>query len=231
MTHAPITKPRLARAIERREDWPVQQFGQSDDVSTFQGKTGCTHTILQSLIHLWRGVRVSQDEISRIARYPWPNANPRMRGLTPAEVVRVFDSYRLPYVVASGASIEVVLRASNKAPVLYGVRYGDYPHAKGLAEPNVFRSIAAIEHGATQRSGFDGAHACELLGYEHHATSSPHYDAFSHEPNHNSGRTESPRRPAFDVITTVQLRKAFEAITTAGWANTYAFLPTRDLPL
>lgn len=229
MTHATITKPRLQKAIDRRRAWPVQQFGQADDVSTFAGRTGCTHTVLQALIDIWRGLRPSHDSISRTARYPWPSANPRARGLTPAEVVRVLAAYRLPYTIASGAEIETVLRASNRAPVIYGIRYGDYPRSDDLP-PGRAQPPYAEQHGATQRTGFDGAHACLLLGYELHTVKPQHYDAFSMEPNHNSGRAETPRRPAYDVITTIQLKRAFEAITTTGWSRTYAFLPTRELP-
>ena len=227
-------KAALSRAIEVRERFPLQQFGQAHDWSTWDGKTGCAHTTLQSLVKMWTGRDVTPDDISRVALYPWPSKNPGRRGLRADEVFRVFRKYGLPYSLAVGMTVEQLLRASNKAPVLFGVRYGDYPLAKGIRPP--WRAVPpyAEEHGATQRYGFDGAHMAMLLGYEPHVVNgkTTHYDAYVFEPNHNSGRIENPRRPAYDVITTQQLRRAFESIKSLPvWTRTYAFVPTRSLPI
>ena len=205
---------------------PVHQFGQSNDATTFAGRTACTHVALQVLIEFWTGRRATIDEISRIAFYPKPAANPEMRGLRPVEVVRVLQHFKMPYRLALGLSVEELLRASNKGPCLFGMRYGDYPRNDALP-PWRARPPYAEVNGATQRAGFDGAHAGVLGGYEFDATDA-RYEAYTVEPNHASGRPENPKNPPFDLITTSQLRQAFEAIKTTAWNATYAFVPTRE---
>lgn len=225
-------KPALNRYLDQRRARPRHQFGQAGCASTFGGSSGCTHTALQDLIQLWTGRILTHDDISRIAGYPWPSQNRTRRGLQWPEVQRVFRHFGLPYVMKSGLTVEELLRASNLAPALVGIRYGDHPRKQGLATPNVFRNGPAELNGATQRAGFDGAHAAVLAGYEPHRVKgvTKHYDAYVVEPNH--GSASRPEKPAYDVITTAQLRRAFEAIKTLPrWNATYAFVATRALPI
>jgi hypothetical protein len=214
-----------------RSNIALQQFGQSDDESTFNGATGCTHTILQRLIKAKTGAAPSHDVISQIAGYPWPSGNPGMRGLFSgnsgtSEVERVIARYALPYKVVFGWSWAGIVSASSMGPVMIGVRYGYWPEWRGYSyhgtladgKPNGY----AARHGKTQLTGFEtGFHAALYLGNVGSVS-------YGNEPNH--GSTARPEKPDYDVLTIDQGRRAYDAYSSSGrsplaWVPTRAFRP------
>jgi hypothetical protein len=219
--------PRLRKAITRRKSQPRQQFGQAADATTGNGKGACTQTSLQSLIYIWTGVVYTLDRISAVSGYPgYATAG---RGMTAREVQRALDAFHVPYKIATDLEFFLLMRAAVNGPVLVGVRYGDWPRKAGLPS---WRNGHALENGATQLAGFDGAHMTLLLGA--HVTVRDaagrivRREAYDHEPNH--GSTARPEKPPYDRVTTAQLKRAYESLRTLG-RSTYAFVPTRQLPV
>jgi hypothetical protein len=70
--------------------------------------------------------------------------------------------------------------------------------------------------------GFSGAHAVLALGY--HKTPAG-YRAYVNEPNH--GNPARPERPVYDIVTTAQLKKAWEK--TLLLQPNWAYVPTRTV--
>jgi hypothetical protein len=226
--------PQLRKAIKKRRAWPVQQFGQANDYYTFGGATGCTQTVLQALIHLWFGTKVSQDTISRVAGYPLPGANPNRRGLRPSEVMRVVNHYHLPYKVVFGMPVLDVAHASKLAPVGFGHIYGWWPEWKGYhyggttadGHPNGYATPTG-HAGRTQLKGFNnGPHFGLLLGYAADPDAPDLYYAW--EPNHNSA--SRPEKPPYDRMTYGQFTNVYESYRDVGHRSLYALVPTRTLP-
>jgi hypothetical protein len=223
------SKPRLDRALALRRSRPIQQFGQGDDYYTFNGATGCTHTVLQTLALLWRGKFYSHDEISRLAGYPPPGSNRGRRGLSPSEVMRFCNAARLPYKLAWGLSSSQVLQRSNYAPVMFGHAYSWTPEWKGYryggltadGRPNGFASPSG-RAGKTQLSGFTGAHASLLLGY----LPDP-YRAYVHEPNH--GSPTRSEKPPYDIYAFRNFRPMYDSYRTVLRRTAYALIPTKGL--
>lgn len=224
----------LRKAILAARRWPAQQFGQAGDYYTFSGATGCTHTVLQRLIYLWTGRKVSHDTISRVAGYPPPGRNARRRGLTPQEVERVVKHYGLPYKVVFGLTYTEVIEASKKGPVGFGHAYGWWPEWKGYrydgvradGKPNGFANPSG-KCGRTQLTGFNqGAHFGLLLGV---ATDPAKPDVvYAHEPNH--GSPARPEKPAYDRMTVAQFREVYDSYSDVLGRAPYALVPTRTLP-
>jgi len=201
----------------------LQQFGQNGDVSTFNGATGCTHTILQILILAKTGHIYSHDEISKIAGYPWPSQNPARRGLRTStdpnsELMRVVRHFGLPYkpVFYNSQVTDAIwtwLCNLNNArgPVLVGVKYDWYPEHRGTVynghtadgRPNGYAEF----NGATQITGFYGPHATLRVGYAKMADGRWH--DFWREPNH--GSPSRPERPAYDRFLSGQGRTAINS--------------------
>lgn len=220
-----MTKPVLEHALSTaRSNLWLQQFGQTGDASTLNGALGCTHTILQYLLLLWKGRRLSHDQISLLAGYPFPDDNPTRRGMTNMEVGVFCAEVDLPYEWAFDLTPSQILQKSNIAPVLLGVKYKDWPAAKSMGVPprNGFRNGNASRFGADQSAGFDGGHAVALIGYE------TMYGApliYAKEPNH--GSQARPKRPDYDTMTSSQFSnaaKSWKKLYPAG--NTYALVPT-----
>jgi hypothetical protein len=219
--------PRLAKAIRARKARPAQQFGQIADATTGNGKGACTQTALQSLIWIWTKVWYSLDHISALAGYPGYAASGR--GMNAAEVSRVLSELRLPYRRVLDMEYFEIMRAGQLGPMLVAVRYGDWPRKKGLPAG---RNGFAIENGATQLVGFDGAHMTLDLGpllrvFDSVSHKELRREVYAHEPNH--GSTLRPEKPPFDKITVAQHHRAFESLRTLG-RSTLAFIPTRELP-
>lgn len=225
----------LGAWLEFSRDHPeLQQFHQSDDESTFNGATGCTHTILQRLIRAKTGRTYSHDEISRIATYPWPANNPRMRGMysggSDNEVGRVIAYFGLPYRIVSNLSFAKCADACALGPVMLGIRYGYWPEDRGYVyngrradgKPGGF----AVRNGKTQLSGAETIyHATLWLGTKN---VNGVYTAYANEPNH--GSPSRPERPDYDTITGSQLRRAYEQYGSTGrsllaWVPTKTFRP------
>jgi hypothetical protein len=209
----------------------LQQFGQADDETTFNGATGCTHTILQVLIKAATGRYYTHDQISAIAGYPSASQNPGMRGLysggSDDEAGRVIRHFGLPYQIVFGWSWSAIVSTANaRGPVMYGIRYGYWPEWKGyhyhgeIADgyPNGFAAL----HGKTQLYGFEsGYHAVLKLG----SVGTTSYDK---EPNH--GSTARPEKPGYDRLTIDQGRRAYVAYSSTGrsplaWVPTKVFRP------
>lgn len=204
-----------------------QQFGQSGDVSTFNGGTGCTHTCFQRLIHGITGKSVTQDQISRVCHYPWPRYNRARRGMrSPIEGMAVVRYYKLPYRFISHPTWAQITAGMNLGPVLIGVKYDWWPEWRGCryngykadGRPGGF----ALKNGKTQLVGFYGGHAVLALGYN---KTTAGYRAYVNEPNH--GSPSRPERPAYDVVTTAQLKTAMAKIATLRNGHPFAYVPIR----
>lgn len=220
----------------------LQQFGQSDDESTWNGATGCTQTILQRLILAKTGTRYSHDEISRIASYPWPAQNPNRRGMysggSDNEVGRVMAKFGLPYKLMSSTSYQtwrpwLPNAANERGPVMLGILYGWWPEKPGFhygdtvsnGSPNGYASIG----GKTQLTGAESVyHMILAWGARKDPDRRTTYFAYTNEPNHGSG--SRPETPAYDRTTTGQLARAYLAYAHDGrprlaWVPTTTFRP------
>lgn len=212
----------------------LQQFGQSGDYTTFNGATGCTHTILQRLIKAKTGSYVTHDTISRIASYPSPSANPNKRGLysggSDNEVGRVIAYYRLPYKIVFGWSWSSIQSRFSMGPVMLGVRYGYWPEDYGYVYHDVKADGRpggyAIRGGKTQLYGFEtGYHAVLALGT---LSVKGSLHAYANEPNH--GSPARPEKPPYDEMLASQMARAYAMYGSTGrsllaWVPTTTFKP------
>lgn len=222
-----VYSARLKREILARRAKRSQQFGQSGDVSTFNGATGCTHTVLQWMLWRSKGKWRTHDEISRVALYPWPAGNPNRRGMRPAEVQRVIDHYGMPYKVVHGWSALSIARASKLGLVGIGHLYPWWPEWKGYrygsvkadGKPNGYATPTG-KAGRTQLSGFYGRHFGMLLGYATDPTGPDLY--YGWEPNHGTGIR--PERPAYDRFSFGQWERIVNSFKSGG-LSTYAVVP------
>jgi hypothetical protein len=208
----------MATPDAARNEWehllrahPFQQFGQTDDESTFNGATACTHTDLQKLVLAKTGRMYSQDEISAIAGYPPASRNPGRRGLRwyteIMAVVRHFGLPYEPYVYAGPLNTPVWTQIKvylSRGPVMMAMRYSHYPERRGAiyngvhadGKPNGY----AISNGKTQLVGAESmGHAVMAIAY-HDTGSGWVFDSF--DPNH--GSPARPEHPPFDRITPKQ---------------------------
>lgn len=224
-----------------------QQFGTSDDESTFNGATGCMHTKLRILIRAVTGRDYSHDEISKVAGYPWPANNPNRRGLRlstdpDSEVMRVVRKFGLPYVpyfydgVLTDRLWERVKTNMRESPLIIGMKYSHYPEDKGYVymgrRADGYPVGFALAHGKTQLSGAENiAHAVMLIAY----WESTKYDRWvvsSKDPNH--GSPSRPERPPFDLVTPTQTKKMINSLRQLtlrpGEPRSLTFLfPTRTI--
>lgn len=226
--------PRAQKAMALRRSNPFQQFGQSDDESTRNGADGCTHTVLQYLARLWLNKSFSQDQVSMLAG--WASGARPGRGLYPSEVQRFCTRTGLPYQVRFGLSAGVLLEdLLDRGPIGFGHAYSHWPERRGYTYfgvkadgyPNGYAGPLGIG-GRTQLSGFTGAHFGLLLGYDAAQASNARRVA-AWEPNHNS--PSRPEDPAYDLITSHQLRVVYESYNRVLKRSLYALVPTRSLPL
>ena len=221
----------MATPLAARREWeafmaahPFQQFGQTGDVSTFNGATGCTHTDLQKLILALTGRMYSHDEISQVAGYPWPANNPTRRGLRFAnnstnEVMRVVRKFGLPYEPyfydgpLNAAVWARVGQAASVGPVMLAEKYSHHPERRGYryngtpadGKPNGY----ALLNGKTQLTGAeDIAHAVLLVAYWQSSTQGWIDDVF--DPNH--GSPARPEKPPYDRVTSKQVQVMVNSI-------------------
>lgn len=229
---------RATKAMAKRRARPAQQFGQSSDVSTFAGATGCTHTVLQFLAYLWKNRWYTHDDISRYAGYPFPTYNIHRRGLRPSEVQAFCNRVGLPYVIRYRMTYLELLRASARGPVGFGHSYSYWPEWKGYhyggrtadGSPNGYAK-PLLHAGRTQLSGFsppNDAHYGLLLGWDDDASALTARVA-AWEPNH--GSPSRPEKPPYDLMTTAQFRRVYDSYTKVLGRTPYALIPTRSLPL
>src|SRR5688572_6443023 len=148
----------------------LQQFGQTNDSFSFDGKTGCGFCVLQTLILGWKKIRVSHNTIARVVGYPTWDQSRYMKGLTVTQIQKAISAYRLPYKIVFGRDYYSLMRTANTlGPVAVGMAYDWQPEKKGYVYlgraadgyPNGF----ARNNGKTQLVGFRGAHLDLLLGY------------------------------------------------------------------
>lgn len=234
-------RPLIASNLERwlafsRANAKLQQFGQAGDVSTFNGATGCTHTVLQRLIKAKTGVYYTHDQISKIATYPWPAQNGKRRGMysggSDDEVGRVMRHFGLPYYLKWNASwAEVQKYTRDRGPVLIGIRYGYWPEKVGYVyqgrkadgKPGGY----AIRNGKTQLAGAELIyHATLFLGNS--TDSAGGVRAYANEPNH--GSASRPEKPDYDIVNNAYAQRAYEKyganISGSGTRSLMAWLPT-----
>lgn len=214
----------------------LQQFGQTHDVSTMGGHTGCMHTELQRIVLAVTGHRVTHDEISAIARYPWPAHNPTERGLTygvngHSEVERVIAHFKLPYKVVLGLSFDEVHDAVEKAPAIIAVKYLWWPEHKGTVynghkadgQPGGY----AYHGGKTQLEGFTGAHAVLYIGGRVVKVGrAQQRRLYANDPNH--GSASRPEQPDYDAVKPAHLQRAYERYHDIGGRALMAIVPTRS---
>jgi hypothetical protein len=200
----------------RANTW-LQQFGQTDDESTGDGKTACMLVCLQWLSLLWLGKRYSIDQVSSLAGRPASSTT----GTFPSQVARFITRTGLPYKVADDKSEElsfarVVQLANERGPVIVGVKYTYHPAKrnyeylgiKASSKPNGF----ALLSGKTQLN-FYGSHAEVIVGSWPIAgvdLASPlGTQVWWKDPNH--GSSVRPERPPYDIMNFTQSRKLYES--------------------
>lgn len=216
---------RLRKALAKRNAKPFQQWGQSNDARTRNGKTGCTDTVLQFLALLWTGRMPTHDEIRTVAGV----SGAPDRGLRPTEVQKVCDHYGLPYRVVTDITADEVLTLSKRGPVGFGHEYSYWPEQRGAVYGN--RHADGKRNGYAQPKGRPGAtqldaviaHFGLVMGV------SSFGNVFTWEPNH--GSPARPERPPYDVMEKSQFRRLFDSYQDALGRSPYALVPTRSLPL
>jgi hypothetical protein len=222
------SKPSLSAALAIRRAHPLQQFGQPYDSRWADGAQACGATTWQFLIRFWTGKHYTLDQIAIIAGHPRNSG-----GLEYHEMLQLIYRLRLPYKIIKNQPFETAMRASNAGPVWIPTQYSWWPEWRGYVyhgiradgNPNGF----ALTAGKTQLAGFSGRHATVLLGYlpwddSDADTTVDAYHAFVMEPNHNSA--SRPEDPPYDVITTQQYRRAYDAYRSIN-GSVYAAVPTR----
>lgn len=203
----------------------LQQFGQGSDTSTFNGATGCTHTVLQRLIKAKTGANVTHDQISKIAGYPYPVDNKGRRGMTTSEMQRVVNHYNLPIKLKMGATWLDIIEGLKRGPVVIGILYGYWPEQKGSTyygskadgKPGGF----AYRHGKTQLTGAEGVfHAILLFGRKKVRGT---WRVLGNEPNH--GSPNRPEKPDWDAVKSSYAHRAYDQYASTGRTR-FAWLPT-----
>ena len=230
----PYTSPTLGlskwKTLCANNKW-LQQFGQSDDGLTNNGASGCTDTILQTLILGIKKKRVTHNQIRRVCGRGYSSAD---RGLTAGNVKTVIDYYNLPYKLVFGLSWAEVRKYQARGPIMLAVRYADYPNwknYKGVRRPLPY---AAPEYhaGRNQFSGFYGAHMTLSLGSAKHISSTGRYmhnDYWVKEPNH--GSPARPERPPYDRVQGAWIADAYQSYGSKLNRVLYAVVPTKNIYL
>jgi hypothetical protein len=125
----------------------------------------------------------------------------------------------------------------NSGPVIIGVNYiwqpewKDYVYHGRKADgyPNGFAGPLR-KAGCNQLSSQGFTHAEVVLAAEWGSSGTDR--VYVKDPNHGTG--SRPERPAYDIITHYQMRRAYEAARSMfifnGRSYTYAVVPTREVP-
>lgn len=217
-----------------RANTRLQQFGQADDETTFNGATGCTHTVLQRLVKAKTGTYYTPDQISSIASYPTAANNPNRRGMysggSDNEAGRVISKFALPYRIVFGLTWAQVMAYAPKGPIMLAVRYGYWPEDKGF----VYKGVTAdgkpggfaYRNGKTQLSGAEQIyHASLFLGQ---APVAGAVMGYANEPNH--GSASRPEKPDYDMAKLAYIQRAYQQYGSSGrsllaWVPTTTFKP------
>ena len=207
----------------------MQQFGQTDDESTWNGACGCTHICAQRLVKAKTGRYYSQDELSKIAGYPWPDKNPNKRGMySPSEFQRIVDHFDLPYRYKSGVTWEQIIDALKLGPVVTGIRYGYWPEKVGAVymgtkadgRPGGY----AYYNGKTQLKGAESIYHAIVLFGRRYARKKKRWVVYANEPNH--GSPSRPEKPDYDRVRSSYAHRAFNQYGSDGRTH-FAWLPTK----
>ncbi|HEX5016529.1 MAG TPA: SH3 domain-containing protein [Actinomycetes bacterium] len=170
----------MSKAVSLAEkNLSFQQFGQVDDESAWDGAAACTHVVCQFLALLWTGRRLTIDQVSAKAGYPYRprNSAGQPRGMNNTELARFFSNMGLPYVIRFGQTFDTMASFLKYGPVFLGVRHGSIPEWKDFVyfgtradgSPNGY----ARRYGRTQLTGFEnGRHAVLLLGRRQYVSDS-----------------------------------------------------------
>jgi hypothetical protein len=225
-----MTMTLLDKLKETRRRHPFGQFGTSDDECTDNGALGCTHTIWRWIAWCYKGKWYSHDQLTKLSGYPC-GGGASNRGMRVSESQKLVKALNLPYVYRNSLTSSELLQASKRGPVLFAIRYGDWPnwaHYGGQSRPRPW-ARPLDKAGRNQFVGFTGSHAVGLLGYVRVSTTKGVFvrnDAYCFEPNH-----DSPARPenvAYDIVTQTQLNAAYQATKTKlHWKVNLAFIPTK----
>jgi hypothetical protein len=132
--------------------------------------------------------------------------------MRPSELEAFFRNADIPMKLVFGRSFEKIMKASDRGPVFYGMRYGSAPRRKGTPTENGFaRPFPPLRRGATQVGSPETRHAVVMLGYLHRRDASGTLiatDVFRKEPNH--GSPSRPEKPPFDKIFAHQAKREYE---------------------
>ena len=223
----------VKRVLKRRNRY---QFGQPPRTTTTvaYGAVACTDTCIQLIILMFRGKKVSLNEVRRRSGGPRNGS----RGLRPDEALRALRSYGLDYEVRSDLMPSDAMRiARNRGPIIVAERYWAHPQWKGhryLGMPRL-TGWATNDQGRRVRVGFarplkragltqptfrDG-HAV-LLASSYIGTDRRQH-GLVRDPNHNSFLR--PERPSWDDVTVYQLRRMMDSIRPAYGGRTLLYVP------
>lgn len=213
---------RLAIYLARRTRNDFGQFGQANDVSTWDGATGCGPTGVQTILAAFRNVVPTHDAISRVIGY-W---RPRSRiGTSAEQLAKALGHWGLSYDATYGAAFaQLVGWADSRGPVLVCVDYRTYPVWR-LYHRRVSPPPYAQPSGKAGRNQFGTTftHWVVIAGT---VTDGPYAGAIAvMEPNH-----DSPARPENVVIDYVQPNDLKAAIA-AAFPRTVAVVPSHALAI
>lgn len=219
----------LDKLLASRKKNPYGQFGTTDDESTDNGQLACTHAVWRFIIHAYTGKWYSFDQISHMAGFPFGGGS-RNRGMSVDEAKRLILVTKIPYVYKNNLTGSELLIASNKGPVMFAMRYGNWPNWFKYRGKTTHSPYARpVSHaGRNQFTGFFGSHAGVLLGFVRVMSGGKFVrnDCYVFEPNHNS--PARPEKVPYDVVTQTDLTRAYLAVKTQlGWSVTMAFVPTK----
>lgn len=217
----------LSTYLGSRAQHPTGQFGQTNDVSTWDGKTGCGQTSVQTILRAFRSVTPTHDELSKLMGY-WRPAN--LAGTSAEQLAKALGHWiyysvlgvrRRGYKAAYGLSLADLRAATAKGPVILVVKYRLYPTwkgYKGVARPAPYAAPLG-KAGRNQFPSPDILHWVVLAGTMAGGTYAGKLAVM--EPNHRSGAR--PEAVPIDYIALVDLDRAYRA------GGLIAVIPTRSI--
>jgi hypothetical protein len=208
------------RFVAWRKAHPLGQFGQPHSVATFNGKTACGPTSVQSIIGAVRGGPLpTLDAICRTIGYYRPKSKV---GTTAEQLAKALGHWRLSYRARYGASLSELRSASHQGPVVIVVDYPTYPNWQrygGTARPTPWAKPWG-KAGANQFPKPRIKHWVVLAGGA--LTEGPYKGLLAvMEPNHRSA--SRPQKVAIDYVSPASLEAAYNA------GGKIAVVPTRSV--
>jgi hypothetical protein len=194
------------------------------------GGQGCTHTGVQEIEQLWKGVHHTHDAISAKMTPPYPTAQQKADkvGTSGNQVLGALQHLGLPYAASYNMPFEEVARITvERGPVILGVWYRYYPWQQGRGDhPNG----SAVEGGRTD-TVFEGGHAV-VFASKKWSRKQHLNEAWVHDPDH--GSRNRPERPALDLMRIEQVREMYEQFANMPTSHgkrgyTFVLYPTEAL--